>query len=155
NSRAVVAQLRDEGVPPARLGLIYNGIDPRAFNNVPPPAEIKIRLGIGEAPLVLTTVANLIPYKGHHDLLEALAGIADRLPPGWVLLCPGRDDGLGPALAQRARALNLHERVRWMGPRKDIPSILHASDIGILASHEEGFSNSILEGMAAGLPMVV
>ena len=42
-----------------------------------------------------------------------------------------------------------------MGSRNDIPDLLSASDIGLLCSHEEGFSNAILEGMAAGLPMVV
>ena len=43
----------------------------------------------------------------------------------------------------------------FLGSRKDVGSLLAASDIGILCSHEEGFSNAILEGMAAGLPMIV
>jgi glycosyltransferase involved in cell wall biosynthesis len=155
NSRAVVAELAAEGVPPERLGLIYSGIDVGAFARLPPRAEVRRRLGVAPTALVFTTLANLIPYKGHDDLLDALAGISAGLPPEWVLLCAGRDDGAGPALRARASALGLADRVRWLGLRDDVPELLSASDLGILASHEEGFSNSVLEGMAAGLPMIV
>ena len=123
--------------------------------DLPPAREIRARLGIAPTALVLTTPANLIPYKGHADLLDALARVAGQLPPDWVLLCAGRDDGVGPVLRARAHALGFADRVRWLGLRDDLPALLVASDVGILASHEEGFSNSVLEGMAAGLAMVV
>ncbi len=71
------------------------------------------------------------------------------------MLCVGRDDGLGPTLAELARGLRLDGNIRLLGSRADIPALLASADIGILCSHEEGFSNAILEGMAAGLPMVV
>lgn len=155
NSRAVVAELAAEGVPRQRLGLIYNGIDLEAFTRGDPAGEVRARLEIDPAALVLITLANLLPYKGHADLLTALAAVADRLPPGWVLLCAGRDDGAGPALRDRARALGLAGHVRWLGLRDDVPALLAASDLAVLASHQEGFSNSVLEGMAAGLPVIV
>jgi glycosyltransferase involved in cell wall biosynthesis len=155
NSRAVVGQLAAEGVPTERLGLIYNGIDPSVFEELPARSEARRRLGIGEETVAMTMVANLIPYKGHMDLLEALSIVRDRLPGDWVMLCVGRDDGIGRSLRDKADVLGLASRVRWLGERNDVPEILHASDIGILSSHEEGFSNSILEGMAARLPMIV
>ena len=50
----------------------------------------------------------------------------------------------------------LHGAIRtWLGQRDDAPALLAAAGVGILCSHQEGFSNSILEGMAAGLPMLV
>jgi glycosyltransferase involved in cell wall biosynthesis len=155
NSRAVLADLAAEGVPPDRIGLIYNGVEVFDAAQLPPREETRRRLEIDPAALVLTTVANLIPYKGHRDLLVALAGIANELPADWVLLCVGRDDGIGPALRAQARTLGLDRHVRWLGKRPDVPELLHASDLGIVPSHEEGFSNVILEGMAAGLPMIV
>jgi glycosyltransferase involved in cell wall biosynthesis len=155
NSRAVVAELAAEGVPCERLGLIYNGIDLDAFAHLPSRDASRASLGIEPGTLVMTTLANLKRSKGHADLLAALARVADRLPPHWVLLCAGRDDGAGPGLRARARALGLADRVHWLGLRDDVPDLLAASDLGILASHEEGFSNSVLEGMAAGLAMIV
>jgi glycosyltransferase involved in cell wall biosynthesis len=104
---------------------------------------------------VLALIANLIPYKGHADLLHALALVKQRLPRDWTMLCVGRDDGIGGALAALARDLGLARHLRWLGPRDDVPALLAASDIGLLCSHQEGFANSILEGMAARLPMVV
>jgi glycosyltransferase involved in cell wall biosynthesis len=148
NSRQVVRELLEvEDCPPDRVGLIYNGIDVPAFDAA--------RTGEGDRPLVLITVANLIPYKGHGDLLEALAGIAGDLPSGWKLLCVGRDDGIGGRLTGQARSLGLESNIEFLGERHDVAALLAGADIGILCSHQEGFANSILEGMAAGLPMIV
>ena len=153
NAQAVVDQLRQEGAPAARLGLIYNGIDPASAADR--RGEVRGRLGIAEDSLVAVLVANLIAYKGHADLLRGLAAERARLPPGWTLLCVGRDDGIGAELRALARHLGVAEQVRWLGQRDDASALLAAADIGILCSHQEGFSNAILEGMAAGLPMLV
>lgn len=153
NARAVVDQLRREGAPAARLGLIYNGID--AASAADRRGEVRGRLGIAEDALVAVLVANLIAYKGHADLLRGLAAERQRLPTGWTLLCVGRDDGIGAELRALAHHLGVAEQVRWLGQRDDASALLAAADIGILCSHQEGFSNAILEGMAAGLPMLV
>jgi glycosyltransferase involved in cell wall biosynthesis len=155
NSRSVVEQLKAEGVAREQSGLIYNGLDERQFVASGTLEEFRARLGLPAAAFVMTIVANLIPYKGHSDLIDALALAAPRLPEGWRLLIVGRDDGIGSTLRRQALRLGLEDNIRLLGPRDDIPEILRASDIGILSSHEEGFSNVILEGMAAGVAMVV
>jgi len=155
NSMAVVGQLANEGVPQDRLGLIYSGIDPAPSAPAISRTEARRRLGIDAAGLVMATVANLIPYKGHGDLLRALAGIRDRLPPGWLLLCVGRDQGsMLAALEGHAKRLGIAANVRFLGQRMDVPEILAAADLGLLCSHEEGMPNVVLEYMAAGLPVV-
>lgn len=155
NSRSVVEQLKTEGVAWERAGLIYNGLDETEF--APKDGAEKNHTALGFPPSVLTMsiVANLIPYKGHSDLIEALALAAPRLPTGWRLLVVGRDDGIGGALKQQAHSLGLADHVMFLGARHDIPAIFRASDIGIVSSHEEGFSNVILEGMAMAVAMVV
>jgi glycosyltransferase involved in cell wall biosynthesis len=155
NSRAVVAQLLAEGAPPDRVGLIYNGVDSAAFASLPPRPTLRERAGLGADTLAMTVVANLHPYKGHGDLLEGLSTVAGALPAPWRLLCVGRDTGTGAGLKARARDLGLGASVEWLGEREDVHHLLAASDLGILPSHQEGLSNSVLEGMAAGLPMVV
>jgi glycosyltransferase involved in cell wall biosynthesis len=145
NSAAVTAQLIDEGAPRDRVHLIRNGIDLARFANpkpVPRPAE----------KVVIACVANLIPYKGHADLIDALAQVP--CDPAWELWCAGRDDGIGAALQARAQAAGIGDRVKLLGARKDIPDLLAAADIAVLASHEEGFPNAVLEAMASRLAVI-
>ena len=155
NSQAVVSQLEAEGIPLDRLKLIYNGINLAPFQSAKNRSYVRTSLKISDDTLVMVMVANLIPYKGYQDLLNALAKIKELLPINWHLLCVGRDDGIGNSLKEQAINLSLSNHISWLGSRSDVPDLLMASDIGILCSHEEGFSNAVLEGMAAGLPMVV
>ena len=79
NSRSVVRELSEmEGVPARRLGLIYNGIDVARFTDAGSRAATRAALGLGPQTLTLVIVGNLIPYKGHGDLLAALGQAAPR-----------------------------------------------------------------------------
>jgi len=155
NSRAVVDNLRHEGVEAAKLRLIYNGIDVGPFEQPFDRRQARTEMDIPPDATVFVIVANLIPYKGHADLIAAFAKIKGQLEGSWVLLCVGRDDGIGGQLQLQIDSAGLRANIRLTGARSDVPDLLRAADIGILCSHEEGFSNAILEGMAAGLPMVV
>ena len=159
NSRAVVQDLLDEGAPPDRVRLIYNGVDAGRFAagevRIERRCALRTELGLPDDRVVLTCVANLFPYKGHADLLDALALLGAGFAARATLLLVGRDAGARAALEAQAARLGLSASVRFLGERGDVPDLLVASDIGVLASHEEGFSNAVLEGMAAGLPMVV
>ena len=156
NSRRVVHELiSQENCSADQTGLIYNGVAIDKFAACGNRADTRRALGIDDSQFVMAIAANLIPYKGHDDLLHALAGVKSQLPPSWVLLCLGRDDGIGVSLKALVTDLGLDGHVKFLGSRADVPELLLASDLGVLASHEEGFSNAVLEGMAAGLPMVV
>lgn len=143
-----------DNVDPKKLVLIYNGVD---HSNFDVPREVRVELrkktGFTHSHKVVTVVANLIPYKGHAELLDAAAAVLDQIPSSrfWLV---GRDCGIEKYLKQKARELGILNRVIFAGERSDIPNILAASDILVLPSHEEGFSNVILEAMAAGLPLV-
>lgn len=155
NSRRVADDLRAEGCDDARIGLIYNGVALKPLAPGLDRAQIRRALGLPQQALVAIVVANLIHYKGHADLLRGLAAVRDRLPAGFHLLCIGRDEGARAGLEALRAELGLGELVTFMGVRNDVPELLAASDLSILPSHEEGFSNAIIEAMAAGLPMVV
>jgi glycosyltransferase involved in cell wall biosynthesis len=155
NSLAVIRQLSAEGIPDRRLGLIYNGLAENADNASTDRDRLRSALGLSTSSLTLIIVANLIPYKGHADLIEALALADQRMPQDWTLLVVGRDDGIQSQLEELLASRGLASHVRFLGMRRDVPALLAAADIGLLVSHQEGFSNAILEGMAAGLPMIV
>jgi glycosyltransferase involved in cell wall biosynthesis len=152
NSLNVVHELKSEGIPEDKLKLIYNGVS-EASVELEEGAQIRSELGIVPENVMMTIVANLIPYKGHMDLLEACAQLPDEK---WDLVIVGDDTtGIKQGLVDFAERNHLANRVHFTGARADVSSIWAASDIGLLVSHEEGFSNALLEGMMANLPMIV
>ena len=156
NSQAVINQLADEeGVPRAKIRLIYNGIDHALYGDKNHRLDVRKELGIADRVLVLSIVANLNPYKGHRDLIDALALIAEKFTDPWFLLCIGSGIETRTDLLRQVKSHHLEPHIKWLGSRKDVPRLLMASDIGLQVSHQEGFSNSVLEGMASGLPLIV
>ena len=154
NARAVTAELKQEGVPKAKVHLIYNGV--RLPASAPSRAAARAALGLDQDAFVAVTVATLFPYKGHLDLIAALSQIAPRLPEPWVVLLAGRDGGNRAAIEAAIAEAGLGAHIRLLGERDDVPALLAAADLGVLTPvRNEGFSNAILESMAAGLPMVV
>lgn len=154
NSLAVIAQLQDEGIEQERTALIYNGLSFRSIDERPPRQAVRDRLGIRPDAFVMICVANLIAYKGHKDLIRALALAREALPADWHLLCVGRDQGLRPNLEAYTAEAGLNRHVRFLGERDDVAALLGAADVKLLVSHEEGFSNALLEAMACGLAVV-
>lgn len=154
NSAAVVDQLAAEVGSPQQLALIHNGIDLPAPLAAAERQRLRGALRLSSDALVVAIVANLIPYKGHRDLLAALSLVKDVLPAQWTLLVIGRDDGAGADLKRQADALGVSGHILWLGERSDVGGLLGVSDIFVLPSHQEGFSNALLEAMAAAVPAV-
>ena len=149
NSQAVIEQLAAEVDDRSKVALIHNGIDLPPATTATDRRRMRQSLQIADETLVIAVVANLVAYKGHRDLIEALASIKDQLPAPWRLLAIGRDDGVGAELKRRAEAAHLSGNVIWLGQRPDVEALLAASEIFVLPSHQEGFSNALLEAMAA------
>ena len=154
NSKAVLDELVAETGTPDKVGLIHNGISLDERSGLPAQEQIRRALGLGGDAFVMAIVANLIGYKGHADLIEALAIARPNLPPSWRLLVVGRDDGIGAPLQEQARSLGLGDHILWLGERTDALGLLGIADLGVVASHEEGFSNSLIEAMSFGVPIV-
>jgi glycosyltransferase involved in cell wall biosynthesis len=154
NAQGVIDELAcEESVPADKLVLLRNGIGVSPLASNEERQATRRQMAISDASVALVIVANLIPYKGHLDLLSALAMLqADR---DWTLLCIGADSvGFRENLEQAADSHGVRDRVRFLGEVDDVPRVLDASDVGILCSHEEGFSNALLEYMERELPVV-
>jgi glycosyltransferase involved in cell wall biosynthesis len=135
-------------VAPARkLALVHNGIDPQPFLNAD-GSGVRREFGLKNVT-VLTMVARLAPPKDPLTLLSA----CKMLKGEFRCLIVG--DG---ELRQEAEKLvsenQLGDKVIFTGERSDIPEILAASDVFILASYKEGLPLTIIEAGMAGLPVV-
>ena len=156
NSQAVLSQLLDEGVTKKQLRLLYNGVDANKYRERQSRALFRKTFNVDQNAFLIVVVANLFFYKGHEDLLTALGQIRSSFSTPWQLLCVGKPLGLQQHLEQKAKELEIQSNVRFLGAQREcIPDLLVSADVGVLCSHQEGFSNSVLEGMAAGLPMIV
>lgn len=154
NSQAVVEELVAEGGDRHRIGLIHNGVTIARLTDDQARAEQRASMGIPSGAFVMAIVANLFHYKGHADLLNALGKIVSQLPQPWRLVVIGRDEGEGPRLRSQAERLGIADRILWFGERRDVETILPVADVALLVSHQEGFSNALIEAMGQGLPII-
>jgi len=155
NSRAVATDTQErDGYDVSRIVVVPNGLDFARLDQARGQRdETRNKLRLSKTDIAIVMVANLIPYKGHSELIEAFARIAAD-DPRLKLFLIGEDRGIGEVLISDVRRLGVADRVDLMGQRNDVPTLLSAMDLGVLASHEEGFSNALLEKLAAGLPVV-
>lgn len=98
----------------------------------------------------LIMVARFAPPKDHPAVLRALAPLREL---SWTLQLVGDGPGVGESRAL-AGALGLADRVEFLGTRDDVPSLLAAADVAVLASRYEGMPLAVLEAMRAGVPVV-
>ena len=155
NSKAVSDDtVRRDGYPASRIVVIPNGLDFSRFENSETQREeCRLQLGLDASDIAIVNVANLIPYKGHGELVKAFGMLALK-DSRLKLFLVGEDRGIWADLLDEAKKFGVAERIRLMGRRSDVPELLSAMDIGVMASHEEGSSNALLEKLAAGLPVV-
>lgn len=153
NSQAVVDFYRGVGLPAAKLTVIPSGIadeEPPAVD----PGAVRQGLGIAPGAPLLLFVGRLAAQKGVADLLDAL-DLLQHVEPTAVTVLAG-DGPLRAALEQRARDHDLIAtgRVRFLGHRDDVPTLLAAADVLVLPSRYEGLPNVVLEAMRFRKPVV-
>lgn len=135
---------------------IWNGIDPDRLTPRRSRAEIRRELGAPEDTPILCNVANLTRPKSHLTLIAAMA----RLRPTtsdlqcWIAGSFEHEPAMVEAVRAAIADSGLSQTVQLLGRRRDVPDLLHAADIFVLSSRQEGFPITILEAMAAGRPIV-
>jgi len=145
------------GVNRRKARLIGNGINVKQFQaRVSPDARQRIRaeLGLPADGYAVVKVARMEhPRKGHVFFLEAMQRLIGSSPRNIVVWLVGQGDGES-AIREAVTRLGIGDRVRFLGYRKDVPDILVASDLSVLASPFEGVPRALMESMAVGVPVV-
>lgn len=135
--------LQGPGAIPKKLRTIYNGAAPAVLGLTCPPKH----------GFTLVTVARLSEVKNHAGLLRAVAAAKDQVEHLRLLVIG--DGPLREDLKSLADKLGLNGIVEFLGERSDVGSWLQSSDVFVLPSNSEGLPISVLEAMAAGLPLLV
>ena len=151
NSESVAEFYQQQGFPEEKIAVIPNGVP------VPPvpkfsKEEFCKELGLPEDFRLIAFVGRLAPQKRIRDLLWAMQMMRHTCPNAYLLII-----GDGPQrgeLEQYARECEADTNTRFLGHRDDAASLLHLIDVFWLASEFEGMSNSLMEAMSCGKPVI-
>jgi glycosyltransferase involved in cell wall biosynthesis len=144
--------LLSEGLPPGKLRVVRDALDPAPFSHVPDKGGLAATFGFQSADPVIGVVAQLIARKGHRFLLEAMPTVLASCPRTQVLIF-----GKGPldaALREQIDHLGLVGHVRLVGFRDDLPRILPSLDLLVHPALMEGLGVSLLQASACRVPIV-
>ncbi|MBV9890991.1 MAG: TIGR03088 family PEP-CTERM/XrtA system glycosyltransferase [Rhizobacter sp.] len=145
------------GIAPKRVTQIYNGVDVVRF--APAPALPALTLPVGfesDCRVRIGTVGRIQPVKDHATLLHALASLVERRPDlrSVARLILVGDGPLREDISRQAETLGIADIVWLSGATNRVADMLRTLDVFVLPSLNEGISNTMLEAMASGLPVV-
>lgn len=145
--------VREKCIPRSKIVVISNGIDVASYAKPSARAATRAALGLAEDTPVAGILAALRPEKDHKTFLLAARFVVDSLPDARFLIVG--DGPLADELRREVFALDLTRHVVLLGARRDIPEILSAFDVSVLASTDvETLPMAFLESMAARLPLI-
>ena len=154
NSEAVLERtIQAEHLPRRKISVIYNGID---ANQLRPRhgmrTAMRKKLGIADDELLIGNISGLRKIKGVECFVEATA-LARKNHPNLRFVLIG-DGDIRLEIAAMVAEKKLQDAFILAGAIEDVRPYLAAMDIAVLSSFAEGFSNSLLEYMVAGLPII-
>jgi glycosyltransferase involved in cell wall biosynthesis len=150
-SDAVRDVLVRDGLDPARLRVVRSAIDPDRVRTAA-PIDVRARLRLPRDARIVLAVGDLVGHKGHRHLVEALPSLVAAVHGVHVVIA-----GEGPLRADleaQAKALWLQGSLHMPGRIDDLPGWFSSAEVLCMPSVEEGLGTSVLDGMAAGLPVV-
>lgn len=151
-SRDMQTRLLAFGFDPERVHFIPNSVDTYKFKpDSDHKSSLKYKLNIS-SDFVMIFIGRLVPEKSLDTLLNAWSQSIN-LNSSATLLIVG-EGVLRPELESLCKDLGINQQVIFVGAVSDVSDYLKISDVGVLPSEFEGLSNSLLESMAAGLPMI-
>jgi len=147
------ALISNEGICPERIKVIYNGVDLAPFQDGTQEREVVRReLGLEAGSLVILQVARLDYLKDHGTAIRTIDRVLQKCPRArLVLVGDGPEE---PQIRELVRQRGLEPHVQFLGLRTDVARLLEAADIFLLTSISEGIPLTLIEAMAAGVPIV-
>jgi glycosyltransferase involved in cell wall biosynthesis len=138
------------------MRMIPSFIDTRGFPVIAPEQRAAIRsdLGLAQDAFVIGCVGDIGPRKNQIDLVRALAQVIKAEPAAKLLLVGGQFTDYFAELQQVAAELGVASSIICTGSRNDVPALLAAMDVFVLASRKESSPLAVLEALSRGLPVI-
>lgn len=149
NIRQIMLQ---DGVPQAKIELIYSGVDTHKFEHIAPDPEYRQHWQIPPAAIIVGTVAAFVAHKDYRNFFGA-AAIALKSNPGLHFVAVG-DGRQMQAMKELVADFGIADKVCFIGFQSCVGSHLKAFDIFVMASKKEGLGTSVLDAMSVGLPVI-
>lgn len=138
---------------PSRVRRVYHGIEPLVTRELERQGQrIRTELGIAADDFLVGNVGRLALQKGQRHLIAAMPRLLERVPRAHAVIAGGGD--LEEYLRSLTDEVGVADRVHVLGPRKDVPALMHAIDVFAMPSIWEGFGLVLLEAMSAARPIV-
>jgi glycosyltransferase involved in cell wall biosynthesis len=138
---------------PSRVRRVYHGLQAPSTPELEQGAQrIRHELGLADDDFLIGNVGRLAPQKGQRHLIGAMPQLLELVPSAHVVIAGG--GGLADYLRELADEMGVAARVHVLGPRQDVPALMHAVNVFAMPSIWEGFGLVLLEAMAAARPIV-
>lgn len=164
NAGAIRDWLVEQGCPAQKISVIRNGLDLSRYGRHSDGLVLRQQFWIPPQVPLVVMLSRINPQKGIDQFLEAAAIVRQRCPKAHFLVVGEAfintdgvfrpDQDYRRALEQKAVKLGVSDHMRFTGMRSDVAEILGAAAVSVLPSFSEGISNTLLESMAAGVPVV-
>ena len=151
-SEAVRRVLIAGGVDGRIIDIVYSGINLDRFDGAE-PGRLREEFGVAPGTPVIGHVAALAGHKGQRHLIDAMPRVLEALPAARLFMVG--DGNLRGQLESQARELGLQGAVTFAGFRSDVPQWLSLFDVFVMPSVLEGLCTSVLDALAAHVPVVV
>lgn len=158
-TEAIRKRFYRSGIPPWKCIVIQNGVDTEEFNPETSIGEgIRLEFGISREAPVIGMTSRIVPEKGHDTFLKAARVVAEEFPDAKFLIVGSHISREYSAweeyIKELSKNIGLSDKVIFSSFRRDLPQILAAMDIFVLASCAEPSGRTHLEAMAMAKPIV-
>lgn len=150
-SGVIRQMLIDDGIPADSVVVVYDGVNVRAIDKIP-PADVHATFWMPKGAPVVGNVSALIPQKGQRFLIAAAARVVRDVPDARFLIIG--DGELRNTLEHQAKQLGLERHLLLTGHRRDAMALVKSLDLFVVSSLTEGLGTAVLEAMACGRPVV-
>ena len=155
NSFAIRKELIQEGADPKKLKVIYNGIIPHKKTNNETGTSLRVKLGLSKKDFIFLIVANLIPYKNHLMIVKAVEILKKETKKNFKVIFIGSGTNeYEKEIYNEILVRNLFDKIIMKKKNDKIYNYFSISKVGLCSSNEEGFSNSLLEFLNFGIPVI-